>query len=47
MQKNKTIRILGVDPGFGRIGFGVVDSTGGELVPVSCGCIETSAKKAL
>jgi len=39
-------RILGIDPGFGRIGFGVIEKRGGEWAYVAHGCIETSAKKS-
>jgi len=38
-------RILGIDPGFGRIGFGVIEKQGGEWGYVAHGCIETDAKK--
>lgn len=33
--------ILGIDPGIGRTGWGVVDSVGGKLQVKSYGCIET------
>ena len=36
--------ILGVDPGYGRTGFGVVEKVRGEWVAIACGCIETSVK---
>ncbi|MBI4426998.1 MAG: crossover junction endodeoxyribonuclease RuvC [Candidatus Magasanikbacteria bacterium] len=37
-------RILGVDPGFGRTGWGVIEkSGGGDWWAVAWGCIETSA----
>jgi crossover junction endodeoxyribonuclease RuvC len=45
-QVQKKIRILGIDPGFGRIGFGVIEASGGEWKPVAHGCIETSPKKS-
>jgi crossover junction endodeoxyribonuclease RuvC len=41
------IRILGIDPGFGRVGFGVVEKQGGDWAHVAHGCIETSPKKTL
>ena len=42
----KSERILGIDPGFGRMGFGVVEQTGGNnWKHVAHGCIETSPKK--
>lgn len=39
--------ILGIDPGFGRVGYGVVTKgKGREWAPVAFGCIETSPKKS-
>lgn len=39
-------RILGIDPGFGRMGFGIIEQTGGNnWGHVAHGCVETSAKK--
>ncbi len=52
MHTLKTQRILGIDPGFGRTGWGVIERSGSRSArggqgwqPVACGCIETSAKK--
>jgi crossover junction endodeoxyribonuclease RuvC len=42
---SETIRILGLDPGLRRTGWGVIDVTGNRLVFVACGTI-TSADKA-
>lgn len=42
----KSERILGIDPGFGRIGFGVVEKRSGALKAICYGCIETDAKKS-
>ena len=47
------MRILGIDPGFGRVGFGVIEQVNGNDLPhrqagwkaVAFGCIETSSKK--
>ena len=37
------MRILGIDPGFGRVGFGVIEQVNGsEWKAVAYGCIETS-----
>ena len=36
-------RILGIDPGFDRTGFGVVDKRGSDAVWVAHGCIQTDA----
>ena len=38
--------ILGIDPGIGRCGFGLVSSIGSKLKAIGFGCIETSAKKS-
>ena len=39
-------RILGIDPGFGRVGYGIIEQVGGnDWRPVCFGCIETSSKK--
>ncbi len=39
--------ILGIDPGFGRVGYGIVKKDAkGEWRMVVFGCIETSAKKS-
>lgn len=36
------MRILGIDPGFDRNGFGVVDDIGGRLVHIEHGVLQTS-----
>ena len=41
------MRILGVDPGFGRVGFGVIEKSGSDWIHVAHGCIETSSKNTL
>ncbi|MDB5083832.1 MAG: crossover junction endodeoxyribonuclease RuvC [Bacilli bacterium] len=41
------LRILGVDPGYGRTGYGVIESQGHRLVPVEYGLIETQPKQAM
>jgi crossover junction endodeoxyribonuclease RuvC len=33
--------ILGIDPGIGRVGYGVIEQTGSKLKAVKYGCIET------
>lgn len=35
------MRVLGIDPGTGRCGFGVVDKKGNQITPVNYGVIET------
>lgn len=39
------MRILGIDPGIGRMGWGIVDAQGLKLKVCDFGCIETSAKE--
>ena len=39
------MRILGIDPGIARTGWGVIDSQGSKLKVQSYGCFETSPKK--
>lgn len=34
-------RILGIDPGLARLGYGVIDLDGVKILPVDYGCIET------
>ncbi|MFC0284197.1 crossover junction endodeoxyribonuclease RuvC [Camelimonas abortus] len=38
----ETIRILGIDPGLRRTGWGVIDVTGTRLSFVACGCVRSS-----
>ena len=37
-----SIRILGIDPGLRRTGWGVIESDGNRLIFVACGSVETS-----
>ncbi|MEA2953011.1 MAG: crossover junction endodeoxyribonuclease RuvC [Alphaproteobacteria bacterium] len=41
------IRILGIDPGLRRTGWGVVDIEGNRLIFVGCGSVETDSKADL
>jgi crossover junction endodeoxyribonuclease RuvC len=41
----KPLRILGIDPGYGRLGFGLIEKTGSELRAIDYGCLETLADK--
>jgi len=41
------IRILGIDPGLRRTGWGLIESDGNRLIPVACGSLETSERAAL
>lgn len=43
----RPIRILGIDPGLRRTGWGVVDVDGNRLMFVACGAVETDDKAAL
>lgn len=42
MGVNKRI-ILGIDPGYARVGYGIIVVTGGKISMVDCGVIETVA----
>lgn len=35
------MRILGIDPGIGRLGWGIVEKQGSKVKPIAFGCIET------
>ena len=35
------MRVLGIDPGTGRCGFGVVEKRGNQIIPINYGVIET------
>lgn len=41
------VRVLGIDPGFGRTGYGVIDVQGTRHKAVEYGCIETTPGDAL
>jgi crossover junction endodeoxyribonuclease RuvC len=41
------IRILGIDPGLRRTGWGLVDVAGNRLIYVACGSVETNGKASL
>lgn len=38
------MRILGIDPGYAIVGYGVIESENGKLRPLDYGSIETSSK---
>ena len=44
---NSPIRILGLDPGLRKTGWGVIVSEGSKLGFVACGCIESAAGASL
>ncbi len=41
------MRILGIDPGIGRCGWGVIDIQGSRIKAVDFGCIETKPKSEI
>ena len=41
------IRILGIDPGLRRTGWGLIESDGNRLIHVACGSVETSDRATL
>jgi len=41
----KVERILGIDPGFGRMGYGIIEQKNNTWTMVTYGCLETSTKK--
>ncbi len=40
-KKNSAVRVLGIDPGYGRMGFGLIEETGGNFKTLDYGCFET------
>lgn len=36
-------RILGIDPGLARMGYGIIETHGNQLIPIAYGCLETKA----
>ena len=43
MDRGSAYRIIGIDPGYGRVGWGVIEEQDGEWTHVAHGCIETGA----
>ena len=41
------IRILGIDPGLRRTGWGLIESDGNRLIHIACGSVETSERATL
>ena len=41
------IRILGIDPGLRRTGWGLIDAAGNRLIHIACGSLETSERAPL
>jgi crossover junction endodeoxyribonuclease RuvC len=46
-MRNAPIRILGIDPGLRRTGWGLIESDGNRLVHVACGSLETGERGSL
>jgi crossover junction endodeoxyribonuclease RuvC len=44
---SQPIRILGIDPGLRRTGWGVIGCAGNRLMYVACGSVETDSKASL
>lgn len=36
--------VLGIDPGIGRLGWGVIEATNSKFRLIDCGCVETKPK---
>jgi len=43
--KISRLRVLGIDPGIGRCGWGMIEIQNSKIKMQSCGCIETSPKE--
>lgn len=43
----QAFRILGIDPGIARMGYGIVEVTGNHITPIAYGCIETPANTSV
>lgn len=41
------MRILGIDPGIGRMGWGIIDIQGTKLITKAYGCLETPSTKTV
>lgn len=37
------MRIIGIDPGLARVGYGIIDETEGKKIMIDCGIIETKS----
>jgi crossover junction endodeoxyribonuclease RuvC len=46
-MQRRPIRILGIDPGLRRTGWGVIDIEGNRLIYVACGSVDTDSKADL
>ena len=39
------MRIIGIDPGLARVGYGIIDAIEGKKIMLDCGIIETQSKQ--
>jgi crossover junction endodeoxyribonuclease RuvC len=46
-MRGQAIRILGIDPGLRRTGWGLIEADGNRLIALACGSVETSEKAPL
>lgn len=46
-NKSEAIRILGIDPGTGIMGWGIVEKIAQKTTPLKYGCIRTSAEQVM
>jgi crossover junction endodeoxyribonuclease RuvC len=46
-MRAQPIRILGIDPGLRRTGWGLIEADGNRLIPVACGSLVSSERAAL
>ena len=44
-QKIKKVRIIGIDPGLARVGYGIIEIQGEKKILLDCGVIETNKDK--
>src|SRR6185295_10519181 len=46
-MSKRVIRILGIDPGLRRTGWGLIECEGNRLIFVACGSVDTDAAEEL
>lgn len=44
---NEVVRVLGIDPGFGRMGYGVIEEKRGQIKAIDYGCLETKKTETI
>ena len=45
LHKNNKVRIIGIDPGLGRVGYGIIEIQNEKKKLIDCGVIETDKTK--